>query len=201
MNSLYNAPLIKFLLLCVFIIQPPCVYAHKVKALTLQQLAAQSDIVALVEIEASREIKKEKFSCGFEYTARAVNILKGKTDERFKFGYMQGLQPGRQYLIFLVDSRSFLYVNINVFKEYPGLMALIECKKIQPEKYTLAQGGSAFFEIETSSIFDHRPVISIERQHLKVSKGMKYVNDRHNTSLIWITLDDALGAVNEPALR
>jgi len=189
--------LIKFLYIFIFIALASSSNAHKVKALTLQQLAARSDIVALVKIDQTREIKKEKFGCGFEYTAKTLNVVRGKAGNQLKFGYMQGLQPGKQYLIFLSDNSTSLYVNINLFKETPGLMALIECKKIQPEKYTLAQGGTAFFEIETSSIFNHQPIISIERQHLKVSKGMKSVNDKHNTSLIWITLEDALSDIKK----
>jgi len=183
------------LLLSTLITITPSAYAHKVKALTPGELAAQSDIIALIEINKSREIKKEKFTCGFEYTAKTLKVLKGETHDSFKFGYMRGLYPKKQYLVFLNDSSDFSYININLFKNHPGLLVLLECRKFQPEKYTLAQGGTAFFEVETSSIFNHQPIISIERQHLKVSKGMKSVNDKHNTSLIWITLEDALADI------
>lgn len=175
----------------VFNISPS--YAVKMKPISLQNLAAQSDVIALVEIEESRQIKTVTTSCGVEHKTTVHQVIKGDINGSVNFGYMSGLKTGKKYLVFLnknsAKNKAVIFTSTNFQKQFSNKATLSECEKVQLAEYTLSQAGTAYFDIEPFESFEYKQSAKISTQYFRVGESLKHVADKHEPNSIWVEFD------------
>jgi len=185
---------LKIILICVSILSAAPSFALKMKPVNLQQLATQSDAIALIEIETSQTIKFGTLSCGIEHKSKVDKLLKGSGGDTLGFGYMEGLKTGKKYLVFLnknsAESKLTIFTTTNFQKQFSDKTRLSECRKLQLAEYTLAQAGLAYFEIETNKFFDFKPSIKVLTQYFRLPEGINSVEDKQIPTTHWVSLDE-----------
>src|SRR5262245_41630624 len=86
------------LLLLVVVVVPPAAQATTLKMVSLAELFAAADYVAVVDIVDRRLLPDQ---CGAVSVGRVVHWLKGPQPEALEFGYYKYFDRGQRYLLFL----------------------------------------------------------------------------------------------------
>lgn len=173
---------------------PSC--ALKMKPISLQNLSMQADVIALVEIEASRQIKTGEVNCGVEHKTKVFKAIKGDIKHSVNFGYMAGLVTGERYLVFLkknnIDNKAVIFTSSQFQKQFSDKTTLAICKKNQLAEYTLSQAGTAYFAVEASEFFDFKPAAIISTRYFRAPEGVESVDNKQSPASKWVELDTLL---------
>jgi hypothetical protein len=99
---------------------------------------AQEAVTVLVG--SSRKVRVGEQECGFQYEAKVIRTVKGKTfGKSINFGFRGGLEPGKRYTVFFHDGRDIAKLR-EYLVENAGSSAEVDrfldtCRDVIGERY------------------------------------------------------------------
>jgi len=115
--------LLTLIVICIFVLNILPSFALKMKPVSLKKLALHANAIALVEIQESRQIKTHTATCGIEHKTRVHRVIKDDINSSVNFGYMNGLETGKKYLVFLnknsADAKTIIFTSTHFRNEFP----------------------------------------------------------------------------------
>ena len=184
-----------FVLLCALELR-----ATTLPRLSVDDLYARADVVAVVTIESGGIISGDGQGCGVKYSGRVVHSMKGafRQGEIVEFGPNAGLGIGTQKLVFL-NERSAVYhprVSTNSRTLNEAAATQKACAS-SAAKYAVMFDGMGVLDISWTSKFNYREAVAFKDKWIAVPDGVEkkvreHGDDRVKSTEYWVKVDDVV---------
>lgn len=142
---------------------------------SIMNLYAHADVVALVRIQSGELIEGTDIPCGAKYQAKVIHSIKNaQLGQKLTFGYYHHIEIGSEYLVFLEKKHLNQWPKLSILSGYEKYRAQFDrqCQSKHPD-YNLIRSGTSYFKLQYNSDLSDSQGFKVNTSSVIIPQGAK----------------------------